>query len=125
MRKICDLDMELYRCVSPDIRTGEVIITEERIEHIVRHHPGDYERFFAYIPEALLRPDFILEDTRPDTAMVLKQIKEEGEYFRLALRLATPTDNPAYKNSVITFLKIREKEWKRLVRNKTVLYKRG
>lgn len=125
MRKICDLDMELYRCVSPEIRTGEVIITEERIEHIARHHPGDFERFYAYIPGVLLEPDYILKDVRSNTAMVLKQVREAGEYFRLALRLVTPADNPAYKNSVITFMKIREKEWNRLIRNKIVLYKRG
>ena len=35
MRKICDLDMELYRCVSPDIRTRAVIITGEQIAHIL------------------------------------------------------------------------------------------
>lgn len=54
--------------------------------------------------------------------MVLKKIAEHGKYFRLALRLVTPTDDPAYKNSVITFLKIREKEWRRLTKNKKVLY---
>ena len=39
------------------------------------------------------------------------------------MRLATSTDNPNYKNSVITFMKIREKEWNRLLRNKKILYK--
>lgn len=125
MRKICDLDVRIYRCVSPDLRTSEVILTEERMDHIMRHHPGDYERFSAYLSRALLEPDYILQDIRPHTAMVLKELEEAGEYFRLALRLATPADNPAYKNSVLTFMKIREKEWNRLIRNKVVLYKGG
>ena len=73
--------------------------------------------------EIILRPDYIIEDIRPNTAMILKKILSEGEHFRLVLRLATSTDNPNYKNSVITFMKIREKEWNRLLRNKKILYK--
>ena len=34
MIKICDLDIEIYRCVSSDIQTSEVIITEERTNHM-------------------------------------------------------------------------------------------
>lgn len=123
VKKICDLDRQIYSCVTPDIRTSEVIITAERIKHIQERHPSDYERFCSYLPVIIADPDYILEDTRPNTAMVLKEISEHGEYFRLALRLVTPTDDPGYKNSVITFLKIREKEWRRLTKNKKVLYK--
>lgn len=122
VKKVCDLDMKKYSCVTPNIRTSEVIITAERIKHIQERHPGDYERFYSYIPEIITNPDYILEDAHPNTAMVLKKISEHGEYFRLALRLVTSTDDPAYKNSVITFLKIREKEWRRLTKNKKVLY---
>jgi len=55
--------------------------------------------------------------------MVLKQFREKGLHFRLALRLVTAEDAPGYKNSVITFMKIREKEWRRLLKNKKILYK--
>lgn len=123
VEKVCDLDIEKYRCVSPDIRTSEVIITDERIKHIQERHPEDFERYSGYLKEIVEKPDYIIEDTRPNTAMVLKRIEEQGEHFRLALRLATPADNPNYKNSIITFLKIREKEWRRLINNKKVLYK--
>ncbi len=123
VRKVCDLDIEKYRCVSPDIRTSEVVITEERIRHIQERHPGDYERFCSYIPRIIAEPDYILEDAHPNTAMVLKEISEQREHFRLALRLASSEDDPNYKNSVITFLKIREKEWRRLTKNKKSLYK--
>lgn len=121
--KVCDLDIEKYRCVSPDIRTSEVIITDERIKHIQERHPNDFERYSGYLKEIIATPDYIIEDTRPNTAVVLKKIKEHGEHFRVALRLVTPADNPSYKNSIITFMKIREKEWNRLLRNKKILYK--
>lgn len=123
VRKVCDLDIEKYKCVTPDIQTSEVIVTDERIKHIQERHPEDFERYSGYLKEIVEKPDYIIEDTRPNTAMVLKQIEEQGEHFRVALRLVTPTDNPGYKNSIITFMKIREKEWRRLLRNKKILYK--
>ena len=117
------LDVEKYKCVSEDIVTDEVIITDERIQHIKDHHPNDYERYSAYISVAIGAPDYIIEDAKPATAIVLKHIEESGERFRIAVRLATSKDNPEYKNSVLTFLKIREKEWRRLIKNKKILYK--
>lgn len=123
LHHITRLDIEKYKCVSEDIVTDEVIITDERIQHIKDRHPDDYERFSAYISDAIDNPDYIIEDKQPATAMVLKRIEESGEHFRLAIRLVTSNDNPKYKNSVITFLKIREKEWRRLIKNKKILYK--
>ena len=124
MINLCKLDMEKYKCVADTIITDEVIITEERIEHIRERHPNDYERYCAYIPEIIREPDYIIEDSRPHTALVMKHFEEAGEHFRLTLRLVTVSDRPDYKNSVITFLKVREKEWNRLLKNKRILYRK-
>ncbi len=123
LHTIAKIDREKYSCIARNIITDEVVITKERIEHIKERHPGDYERFYRYIPEIIENPDYIIQDDKPNTAMVLKEITERGEHFRLALRLITPQDNPEYKNSIITFLKIREKEWRRIIKNKKILYK--
>lgn len=124
MREVGRIDIEKYRCVAEEIITDEVVITDERIAHIREHHPNDYERFSGYLSLIISEPDYIIEDVRPNTAVVLKEIVENKERFRLVLRLVTPGDHPKYKNSIITFMKIREKEWNRLIRNKTVLYKK-
>ena len=36
--------------------------------------------------------------------------------------IITTEDNIEYKNSIITFMKIDNREWQRLIRNKKVLY---
>ena len=122
---VCKLDKELYKVVTEDIRTDEVIITDERIQHIQERHPDDYERFSTYLAEIIQSPDYIIRDPRPQTGMLLKEITvgETGEHFRIALRLAASQDPVHYKNSIITFLKIRQKEWERLIHNKEILYK--
>ena len=124
VRKICDLDIEIYRCVTPDIRTSEVIITDERIAHIRERHPDDYEQYSQYLSEIIGGPDYILEANKPNTAFLLKEIKMGDGYYQLILRLAIVDDLPEYKNSIITFLKIDKKRYERYLRTKKILYRR-
>ena len=122
MRFICNLDRNLYRCVTANIVTDEVIITEERIAHIRERHPNDYERFISYLPEMIESPDYILEANRPNTAFILKRIETAGEHFELIVRLKIENDPAEYRNSIITFLRIKRKKWEKYLRNKKILY---
>lgn len=118
------IDKEIYKCITEDIVSDEVIITDERIGHIMERHPNDYERFCSYIPEIVSSPDYILRANKPDTATILKEITNNGEKFQLVLRLKTSRDKTEYKNSVITFLNVNERTWKKYLRNKEILYRR-
>lgn len=117
------LNKEIYRCVTEDIVTDDVVITEKQIEHIKLRHPNDYERFSQYFEEIVYKPDYIVEANKPNSALVLKEIQTDKEKFKTVVRIATSEDNPEYKNSIITFMKIDDKEWKRLINNKKILYK--
>lgn len=118
------INRDIYKCITEDIRTDEVIITDNQIQHIKERHPNDYERFSEYFSEIVKEPDYIIESPKPSTALVLKEIIQADEKFKTVVRLATAGDNPEYKNSIITFMKIDLKEWNRLLRNKKILYKR-
>lgn len=123
MQTVGRIDIEKYKVVSPDIQTVEVVITEERIEHIKERHPNDFERYASYFSLILDSPDYILEANKPNTAFILKEISTDGERFQLILRLAVSGDPEGYKNSVITFLKVEEKRYLRYLRTKKILYK--
>nr|DAI89189.1 MAG TPA: minor capsid protein [Caudoviricetes sp.] len=124
VHSIGKIDREIYKCITEDIRTDEVIITDERIKHVKERHPDDYERFCSYIPQIIEEPDYIIKANKPNTATILKEIIEDGKKFQLVLRIKTSEDNPAFKNSVITFLNIKERTWNKYLRNKEILYKR-
>ena len=102
------IDQEIYQCITNDIVTDEVIITDERIEHIKERHPNDYERFCSYIPEMISNPDYIIEANKPNTGVILKEIEEHGEKFKLVLRIKVQGDPDEYKNSIMTFWHIGE-----------------
>ena len=121
---ICKIDIEKYRCITQDIISDEVIITDKQIAHIRERHPNDFERFSCFFEEIVKAPDYILKANRPNTALILKKVSIGGEVCKTVLRLAASSDNPEYKNSILTFMRINEKDWNRLIKNKIVLYKR-
>lgn len=123
MKLIARINISKYKCVTSDIQTDEVVITENQIEHIKTRHPNDYEQYFKYAKEMLIEPDYIIEANKPNTAFILKHILDNGMNYQLILRLKTSLDPQNHKNSVITFLKVNEKRYQRYLRTKRILYK--
>jgi hypothetical protein len=121
---VCKIDKKIYSAVTPDIRTDEVVITENQVSHIKQRHPQDYERFSRYFERILEQPDYILEANKPNTALILKEIEENGEKFKLILRLQTSEDPKEFKNSIITFQKVEDKRYRRYLKNAKILYQR-
>ena len=117
------INIQIYKCVTEDILTDEVIITDEQIIHIKDHHPNDYERYFEFISEIIKEPDYIIEANKPNTAFVLKHIVKNGKNYQLIIRLKTSNDPKEYKISIITFLKVGDKRYNRYLRTKKILYK--
>lgn len=117
------IDRKVYKCVTEDIVTDEVIITDERILHIKERHPNDFEKYCHYMQEVIENPEYIIEANKPNTALILKSFSSGTEHTRTILRLITSADDKNFKNSIITFMKTNEKEWNRLLKNKKILYK--
>ncbi|MGN1422985.1 MAG: PBECR2 nuclease fold domain-containing protein, partial [Oscillospiraceae bacterium] len=109
------IDINIYKCVSEDIVTDEVIITDNQISHIKERHPTVYENFGCNFSEIIGKPDYILEANKPNTAIILKRLKADNGFIKTVLRLITSKDNPLFKNSIITFMRIDEKSWNRCV----------
>ena len=117
------IDIEIYNCITKDITTDEVIIKDKQIDHIKNRHPNDYELFNKYLEKIVEQPDYIIEANKPFTALILKEIQIDNKKFKTVVRLATSNDTPSYKNSIITFMKIDDREWNRILKNKKILYK--
>ena len=74
MHLVGRINRNIYECVTRNIRTDEVIITEERIEHIKERHPTDFERYNKYLEEIIGNPDYIIDASKSNTAILLKEI---------------------------------------------------
>ena len=56
VRFLCQIDRKLYACVSENIVSEDVIITDERVQHIQERHPEDFEKYARYMADMILYP---------------------------------------------------------------------
>ena len=74
-----EINQKIYKCITEDIITDEVIITENQIQHIKDRHPEAYNKVLKNIQETISTPDYIIRDKHAYTGLIIKRIQtEEG-----------------------------------------------
>lgn len=125
MNFVGKLDIEMYKCITENITTDEVIITNERIEHIIeRRGQKFYDTYSPMFAEIIVNPDYIFKDKMKNTALVAKTINQNNRSINIVIRLVTENDNPDFKNSIITAMPEGNRRFQQRLRNNTPLYKR-
>ena len=105
------------------LQTTEVIVTDERIAHIKERHPEDLLLFEQYGREAVLSPDLIILDGKHiGTVFAVKKLPDTN--LNVVVRLVLETDEAGFKNSVMTFYRLRERNLKKLLEKNQLLYTR-
>ena len=117
------IDTKLYSEKFGNIQTDEVIVTNERIEHIKSHHPEDYELFEQYGRDCIADPDLIISDEKNvGTAFLIKKLPNTN--LNVVLRLVLENEDSKLKNSVMTFWRIRKRNVEKLIEKNQILYKK-
>lgn len=124
MHTVGKINREIYKCITEDIVTNEVIITDNQIKHILDRHPDAYEKAVSFLKIALENPDYIIEDKHKNTGLIVKKIASKKENLQIVLRICTSEDNFNYKNSIISCWEISDKRLENYLRNKRILYKK-
>ena len=102
------------------IQTDEIIVTNERENHIKDRHPEDYELFQKYGSETVNNPDFIIRDGKNlGTVFMVRKLPDTN--LNVVVRVALDTDEEGLKNSVMTFYRIRERNLKKLIAKNSIL----
>jgi len=103
------------------ITTEDIIITNERIEHIKKRHPGDYEKYIEYVIDIIRFPNYVLEDkNNKNTIIILKHLVEQNIQIVIKLQIDRKENR---SNSIITFWTIRNRNYKSVIKNNKILYK--
>lgn len=120
-----ELNRKIYECISPDIDTNRVIITDKQLDHIADHHPEAYDETLIELKSTLTDPDYIIKDDKhSNTGLVIKSIPYDNDYLHIVLKICTNSQNGKLANSVISGWKISESRLRNYLRNKTILYKK-
>ncbi len=119
------LDKNIYKCITEDIATDEVIITDTQIKHIQERHPEAYNKTMNEMKLAIENPDYIILDANhPNTGLVVKRPVSNNTNMQIVLRVATSNDKNGLKNSIISYWNISDKRLRNYLRNKPILYKK-
>ena len=78
IKELCSLDMKLYQCITNDIDTNRVVLTDKQILHIADHHPEAYNDVLIELKETIIFPDYIIKDEKhADTGLVIREIPSD------------------------------------------------
>lgn len=121
--KIGKINLKIFKSISNNIITDEVILTNERYSHIMDGHKEDFLIYSNILSQIIIEPDYVLEDYKnKDTAFVIK--KTENSNINVIIRLAISENSVHNKNSIMTMYRIREKNLKKLMKKNKIIYKK-
>jgi 2-phosphoglycerate kinase len=131
LQYIGKIDTRLFKEISQNIMTDDVVLTDKQREHIEQRHQKMLERYNQYFKEIIENPDYILKDnTRENTALILKTVQQKNASNKvignvnLVLRLAVEGEDINNKNSIITCIPIGKNRLKSYKNNGKIIYKR-
>lgn len=122
--KVGKINMKIFKNISYNLITDEVILTNERYLHIIEGHKEDFMIYSNMLSQIIIEPNYILEDYKNQyTVMLIKKV-ENNNNINVIIRLAIEEDLIHNKNSIMTMYRIREKNLKKLMEKNKVIYKK-
>lgn len=122
VRYIGNIDSKIFESEFGTLKTSEVVLTDEREEHIKIQHPNDFELFEQNCEEIIKNPHLVVKDEKNEnTVFMIRQI--ENTNLNIVLKIVTLDDEKHPKNSIMTAYRIRNKNVKKLEKKNKVLYK--
>ena len=122
--KVGKINMKIFKNISYNLITDEVILTNERYLHIIEGHKEDFMIYSNMLSQIIIEPNYILEDYKNQyTVMVIKKV-ENNNNINVIIRLAIEEDLIHNKNYIMAMYRIREKNLKKLMEKNKVIYKK-
>ena len=126
--EIGKLNTVLFEKIGKYLITDEVIFTYERMNHVETKRVQLFNEVKGILPDVLYNPDYIYKDwnNRDNTLVLIKTIDEKLN-LNVILKIAILNDEKHTKNSIITMIKIGNKTFNKIKRNKkdNLLFKRN
>ena len=112
-----------------DLKPQNINVWSTRIEEHCEKHKDEYSSITSYnqaiksIPLIINEPDYILDDKDSiNTLLILKSIEEENIKIQVVIKLNVDTNEQNRYNSVITFYRVRERNYNSIIKNNQIIY---
>lgn len=104
---------------------NEVILRDERLEHIKERHPEVVDILKNNYIEAVNNPDYVLKDSKNDnTIWNIKKIEEKNINIVIKLSVLKEKEHKRYLNSTITAHEIKNSRLNKYLEKQKQLYKK-
>lgn len=85
-RTIDGIKREFFGKHADRINTTDVTVSQNRISHVRRHHPEDYDRLLRKIDTVLKEPDIVYDNTKNNYSVVFaKQINAKTKMSQIVV----------------------------------------
>ena len=110
---------KLLKKLGQNLITDKVVFTYERMNHVETKRRQLYNEVKEFLPNALYDPDYIYKDwnNRINTLVLIKTLDKKLN-LNIILKVAIMNDEKHTKNSIITMIKIGEKTFNKIRKNK-------
>ena len=113
------LNITLFNKIGMHLITDEVIFTYERLNHVEAKRIQLFNEVKKFLPDILYDPDYIYKDwNNRDNTLVLIKFLNKRFNLNVVLKIAIQNDEKHTKNSIITMIKIGNKTFNKIKRNK-------
>lgn len=103
------------------LNTKEVVLTDERLEHIKSRHPEVVDVLLKEYKGCVSKPDVILNDEKnANTMMTIRKLGDNN--LNTIVKLSVGAENEDRQNSIITAFCLGDKRLKRLMSKNKVIY---
>lgn len=119
--EIGKLNRNILKNINVILITDEVIFTIERLEHVESRRMSVYDNVKHILSNAIYEPDYIYKDwnNRENTLIFIKNIDGSSKIC-IVIKIAKLNDEKHSKNSIITMMKIGQKTFKKIYKNKSL-----
>lgn len=122
-KEIGKIDTNKLGKYSSKIVTNDVVLTEERKQHIYEDHEKDFKLIIENIDRVVLNPSEILEDCKnKDTLFFIDKLGKNN--LNVIVKLNTTNSEKHPQNSVMTAWIIRNKNLGKLREKNRTIYKK-
>lgn len=96
IKHLGEIDTSLLEKAFGRIQTREIIVTNERLDHIKKRHPEDYNLFQKYGECSVQEPDIVVKDGKhEETVFMVKKLPDTN--LNVVVRVVLETDETGLK----------------------------
>ena len=116
------LDKDKLGKYKDKIITTDVVLTDERKNHIYQEHINDYDIIMKNLAKVVQNPREILEDFKnKNTIFLINKVLKDS--LNVVIRLNTTNDIKHPKNSIMTAWIVRDSNLKKIRKRNKIIYK--